>query len=720
DTDNDGFDELICRRGDKIDLNTLSGQKLRRMWFPYHLHGWSVMNIEELGGYCVLIFREVDGWIRMEVFDTEKKLLGSLNLCPVNDRDQSGSFDLGVSAHDLADIDGDQKDELIVCLNAAYDIYPRGLLFIDLQRWSIVRELPTAGNIIDMHLIDLDMDGTLDILLSTFAPSNGAIVGDWDDDHSVLLAIRGLDCSVLWRRVIGGPLSYVQHRLIDLDGDGREEILVAEYSDFVDKEHNTCLKTFSLPDAVVLSEWECPNRSTLINCFTAWGKGQNSTILVGFDDGDLVRFDRDLHPSPLYHFHAAMSFIHDVDLNGDGQKEVLIGLGDRTMVILNHELRLVGQQRFTGSPVIVQAQDGKFGEFAVISEGVVCGWSVTGVGFSPPPPRFMAWIRRWGLYAGVVVIAVSICVIYIYRTYRRVKSAIIPADKVTPVESDAAIRDLAGQVIAEMKEENVRKTLCEEIISKHKGKVSFDYLIFLLGDIEVYTDTGEVLSSHWRGTKRDPLFCVLVNNRTQRIHRERLIDLLWREFNPDKAYKNLRLAIHRLNHELSLPGKGRFITATSQCYSINPEYRIFIDAPEFERLVSTGDRMHKDNRLEESIDNYLMAIRFYIGDYLINLYQPWFDTYRDNLRKLYVHASKQVGRYLLNKNLPDRALYFFRNALKVDEYSEELYIEVMRCYAACGNKKAVEEEYRHLLKVLREDLNADPRPETTQIYKSLM
>lgn len=57
-----------------------------------------------------------------------------MNLCPVKDLDGSGNLDFEIDAYQLADLDGDQKSELIIRLSSGHDLYPRGLLFIDLQR----------------------------------------------------------------------------------------------------------------------------------------------------------------------------------------------------------------------------------------------------------------------------------------------------------------------------------------------------------------------------------------------------------------------------------------------------------------------------------------------------------------------------------------------------------------------------------------------------------
>jgi len=358
-------------------------------------------------------------------------------------------------------------------------------------------------------------------------------------------------------------------------------------------------------------------------------------------------------------------------------------------------------------------------EFAVISDGNVYGWSVAGVEFQPLPSGFMMLLRRWGLYASAFVILLIISILYINR---RAKITSSQKDNKLKEELVTSIPNLAEDVLADIGREDVRKVICKEIISGKKGQdCVYDYLIFLLGDVEIYTGVCEPVIPQLKGTKWRALLYYLVVNRPRRIHKEKLMDIFWRDSKPKQADQNLRIAIHHINKGLSLPEKNhRFIVASEQCYSINPQYRIFLDVQEFERLVSLGDRMVKDDQIDQAIAYYLMAIRLYTGDFISNIYESWCDLDRVNYRNLYIYILKQIGNYHLDRNQPDKAIGYFKNALKIDEYSEELCIEVMRCYASCGNKRAVEEEYEHLLKILREELNAHPQETTTQIYQSLI
>jgi len=725
DFNGDSLDEIIYKTGVNIELSTLLGDKFGQIRFSDKLHGWSVLKVKESGEFGIFIFREIDGWAWMEVYSMKNEILANEKLFKIVDRDSSGNYDF--YARIVQNFIRDFKNGIIIELHATHDSYPQSWMSINFQQFHITQTHPIT-EIDNNCFIDIDKDKTPEFLISRSSPSTGALIGDLDGSQSAVVAINGSNGLIIWNHPIGGPFSYVQHRLIDLEDDGIDDILVAEHSDFIHKKQNSSLRVLGLHDGVEVLKWECTDKSRLINCFAAWGKGNNSTILIGFSDNSLVKFDTKLNPSLLYHFFSDLNWIYNVDINGDRLDDVLIGLKDGSVVILDDKLNLVGRQKFNRPPVPVHPSEAEFGEFVIVSEGLIYGWSVLGVAFKPLASGVIQLLQRWYLYMVVFFIIALTIPTYI----RHGKLRKIRYNEVTPntqslnttqePSSDMTVNlhELAERVLTEENKKNIRRTICSEILLCNKETDSFDYMIFLLGDAEIYSNSGEILDSQWQGSKRKPLLCLFLKNINQTIHREKLMDLFWQDCEPNQAYKNLRTAIHRLNHELSIQGKGRFISALDQCYSINQEYRIFIDTHKFESLIVQGDKLHNDNLLDKAIDNYLMAIRIYVGDYLTNLYDPWCETYRMNLRKLYVHAQKQVGRFLLKSERSESALCFFRNALLLDEYSEEIYIEIMRCHAACGNRKAVDLEYQRLLKVLKTDFDSQPRPETTRIYQSLV
>jgi DNA-binding SARP family transcriptional activator len=56
----------------------------------------------------------------------------------------------------------------------------------------------------------------------------------------------------------------------------------------------------------------------------------------------------------------------------------------------------------------------------------------------------------------------------------------------------------------------------------------------------------------------------------------------------------------------------------------------------------------------------------------------------------------------------------------MDSYDEELHRLVMEIYFLLGNKPAVVKQYQTVTKSLRDQINAPPSIETTELYQRLM
>jgi len=57
--------------------------------------------------------------------------------------------------------------------------------------------------------------------------------------------------------------------------------------------------------------------------------------------------------------------------------------------------------------------------------------------------------------------------------------------------------------------------------------------------------------------------------------------------------------------------------------------------------------------------------------------------------------------------------------LEVDPLSEQVHCDLMRLWHRLGNRAAVERQYQTLTRLLAEELDADPMPETQAVYAEL-
>jgi DNA-binding SARP family transcriptional activator len=84
----------------------------------------------------------------------------------------------------------------------------------------------------------------------------------------------------------------------------------------------------------------------------------------------------------------------------------------------------------------------------------------------------------------------------------------------------------------------------EDFASERQGEAPETMRIRLLGDFEVSAGTRTIAKSSWRLRKAAGLVKLLALAEGHRLHRERVMDLLWPDLGTKAASNNLRGALH--------------------------------------------------------------------------------------------------------------------------------------------------------------------------------
>lgn len=117
---------------------------------------------------------------------------------------------------------------------------------------------------------------------------------------------------------------------------------------------------------------------------------------------------------------------------------------------------------------------------------------------------------------------------------------------------------------------------------------------------------------------------------------------------------------------------------------------------------------------------YERAVALYQGEYLQNLYYEWVFPERRRLALAYLNALQELAVYHLSTQSPAQAIEYIEKAIPLDLLNEDLYRLSMRGYAEMGDRSNVARVYAELQKLLQNELNAKPMPETVKLYQELM
>jgi len=214
----------------------------------------------------------------------------------------------------------------------------------------------------------------------------------------------------------------------------------------------------------------------------------------------------------------------------------------------------------------------------------------------------------------------------------------------------------------------------------------------------------------WRTARAQELFLYLLQHREQLVRKYALIELLWPEYEPSRAYSQLYTAVYHIRKTLEPFGSHFKISNSTDGYILNIE-NVSVDVEEWENQIRSGPPI-----TGETIDNYEKLMELYTGDYLQEYDYWWAESERHRLKLLWLRTSFQMAEWYLSCHLQKKAIEKYLEICRRHPLTEEAHFELMKIYASMNNRLSVHLQYRLLTTVLLEELNEQPSPYITKWY----
>jgi hypothetical protein len=137
----------------------------------------------------------------------------------------NGRPDSGMSAQKIIDLGKDGKRELLAQVGTGYGWKPRGIYCFNLEDCSLLWKYHTGPSAGLSDVIDLNNDGSLEIVFGTYPPGNGNKEIDGTDDmHSYLYAISAKG-ELIWVKQLADYFTGTNYITTNIKNDGSKEIL---------------------------------------------------------------------------------------------------------------------------------------------------------------------------------------------------------------------------------------------------------------------------------------------------------------------------------------------------------------------------------------------------------------------------------------------------------------------------------------------------------------
>jgi DNA-binding SARP family transcriptional activator len=242
---------------------------------------------------------------------------------------------------------------------------------------------------------------------------------------------------------------------------------------------------------------------------------------------------------------------------------------------------------------------------------------------------------------------------------------------------------------------------------------------YCLGSFQVYVD--DQLIEGWNGHKAVSVLKYLLIGRRRRVPKDVLFELFWPAQEPEACRRNLHQAIYSLRHTLRrYRPRVRYVLFEDDCYFLNEEVEIWIDADAFSEHVSNAQRLEEEALTEEALGEYGNAVSLYHGHlFEESLYDDWMSVERERLRSEFRLAVGRLVDSYIERAEFSAAVALCQKALSLDRCDEDAHRRLMRCYEAQGQRHLALRQFGACAGALRADLNLAPDDATKALHERL-
>jgi DNA-binding SARP family transcriptional activator len=239
-----------------------------------------------------------------------------------------------------------------------------------------------------------------------------------------------------------------------------------------------------------------------------------------------------------------------------------------------------------------------------------------------------------------------------------------------------------------------------------------------IGDTEITT---------WNSGRAKAVFTYLVSHRRRRIPREQVIEALWPSGDAESAANSLRVAVHALRLALAAAAgdavaasRDAFLVFENGAYSFNPQLRFIVDVEEFEAHWLQGRTLETAGDRQRAIREYELAEAAYQGDFLQDdPYEDWSTLRREGLKDIILAILGRLSEAAFEAQDYEGCVLRCQKIIETDPCREDAYQRLIRSHALMGQPRRAQRWYEICVRVLKEELDIPPSPETAAVYQEV-
>jgi predicted ATPase/DNA-binding SARP family transcriptional activator/DNA-binding CsgD family transcriptional regulator len=256
----------------------------------------------------------------------------------------------------------------------------------------------------------------------------------------------------------------------------------------------------------------------------------------------------------------------------------------------------------------------------------------------------------------------------------------------------------------------------EQPVPKRTGEKPEVVRVRLLGGFRMWVREHSVGENEWRLRKAQGLIKLLALAPAHRMHRGRVMDLLWPDLDDKAASNNLHQALHvaRRTLEPDAATFSSYLRLHDELLELCPNDRLWVDVEAFEKAA-------EDARRSEEPAAYRSALELYTGDLLPeDRYETWAQERREGLRLSYLSLLMEMGGLYESRGNIGATIEALQKVVAAEPTHEEAHAGLMRLYAGTGWRHRALDQYERLRQALHRKLNAEPGARSKRLHEEIL
>lgn len=253
---------------------------------------------------------------------------------------------------------------------------------------------------------------------------------------------------------------------------------------------------------------------------------------------------------------------------------------------------------------------------------------------------------------------------------------------------------------------------------------SYGLNVKFFGALEIKRGREIIREKMWKTQKAKALFCYLVVHQKKKFipfrdksltgfTRDKLIEIFWPNTTLSAGRSNLRSAIGFIRETVG----DASILYEKETYSINPDWKIWVDCKEFEKLLKIGQTLKQKGDEQTALAKYESALTLYQGDFLPEIYDNWAEDLRQFYREKYLEMLSNLANYNFMKGNLKEVIDHCEKIIETDKFREEAYGLLIKSYIKIRKRRKALNIYEQLSKLLKENFQSEPSFEIKKLFE---